>query len=145
LFHTIIYGTELFNYLNSNCIGKHFYYIDGKTPKEKRDFIKKTMEETHSSEPKILLASYGCFSTGISIKAIMNVIFADSFKSDQIIRQSIGRGLRLHNEKSKLFVFDIVDKIYSKYNNILYKQYLSRKEKIYDVQQFPVQERIIKI
>ena len=144
LFYTIEYGTALFEYLSNNVPDKDFYYLDGQSDKEKRAFVKKIMENT-DDRPKILLASFGIFSTGINIKALMNIVLADSFKSDQIIRQSIGRGLRLHQQKSKLFVFDIVDKVHKSYNNIIYKQYISRKEKIYKIQQFPVTEYPVKI
>ena len=144
LFHNIEYGKELFEYLRDNIIDMHFYYIDGGTPKVKREKIKKLMEIT-DSKTKILVASFGTFSTGINIKAIMNIIFADSFKSDQIIRQSIGRGLRLHAEKTKLVVFDIVDRFHMGYKNILYNQYISRRDKIYKQQEFPVNELKIKV
>ncbi len=144
LFHNISYGTELFEHLRDNILDKHFYYIDGSTPKEKREKIKKIMEIT-DDKPKILIASFGTFSTGINIRAIMNVVFADSFKSDQIIRQSIGRGLRLHKDKSKLIVFDIVDLFHTTYSNILYKQYISRRDNIYKKQSFTVVEVKIKI
>lgn len=145
LFHNIEYGTMLYEYLRDNVIDKHIYYVDGGTDKEKREKIKKIMEITNDGKPKILVASFGTFSTGINIKAIMNIVFADSFKSDKIIRQSIGRGLRLHKDKNKLVVFDITDKLHKSYKNILYNQYLSRKEKIYDKQGFPVNEHKIKL
>ena len=144
LFHNIEYGTELFEYLRDNIIDKHFYYIDGSTSKEKREVIKKLMEVT-DDKPKILVASFGTFSTGINIRAIMNIVFADSFKSDQIIRQSIGRGLRLHIDKAKLIVFDVVDLFHTDYTNILYKQYISRRDNIYKKQSFTVNEVKIKI
>lgn len=144
LFHNISYGTELYEHLRDNIIDKNFYYIDGSTPKEKREKIKKIMEIT-DGKPAILIASFGTFSTGINIKAIMNVVFADSFKSDQIIRQSIGRGLRLHKDKTKLIVFDIVDLFHTTYSNILYKQYISRRDNIYKKQGFDVVEVKIKI
>ena len=144
LFHNVAYGKELYEYLRDNVIDKNFYYIDGSTANEKREVIKKLMED-NDEKPKILLASFGTFSTGINVKSIMNIILADSFKSDQIIRQSIGRGLRLHKDKSKLFVFDIVDRFHMKYDNILYNQYLSRKENIYKKQEFPVTEIKLKI
>ena len=144
LFHNIIYGTELFEYLRDNITDKHFYYIDGSTSKEKREKIKKIMEITEGN-PKILIASFGTFSTGINIRSIFNIVFADSFKSDQIVRQAIGRGLRLHKEKNKLFVFDVVDIFHINYTNILYKQYMSRRDNIYKKQGFPVSEVKIKI
>jgi len=144
LFHNIIYGTELYEYLRDNITDKFFYYIDGGTNKDKREKIKKIMEIS-DNKPKILIASFGTFSTGINVKNLMNVVFADSFKSDQIIRQSIGRGLRLHADKEKLVVFDIVDQYHPSYKNIIYNQYISRREKIYKPQEFPLTEFKIKI
>jgi len=86
------------------------------------------------------VASFGTLSTGVNIKAINNIVFADSFKSDQIIRQSIGRGLRLHDEKSKLIVFDLVDQFHHSYKGTLFNHYKTRKDKIYTKQGFPLDE-----
>jgi superfamily II DNA or RNA helicase len=144
LFYNVDYGTELFEYLRDNISDKFFYYIDGSTDKEKREAIKKLME-LNDDKPKILIASFGTFSTGINIRSIFNIVFADSFKSEIIIRQSIGRGLRLHKDKNKLIVFDIIDMFHSSYTNILYKQYLSRRDNIYKKQGFECKEVKVKI
>jgi superfamily II DNA or RNA helicase len=143
LFHTIEYGTEIYNYLKNNCQNKDIYYIDGSVSAEKREYIKKQMEITDVN-PKILVASYGTLSTGVSIKAISNIIFLDSFRSAQIVLQSIGRGLRLHSTKLKLIVFDLVDIFHTEYKTILWKQYESRDE-IYRKQKYPVDELKIKL
>jgi superfamily II DNA or RNA helicase len=139
LFHNIEYGTRLYDYFRDNISDKEFYYIDGEVDSKKRTAIKKIMEDT-TGKPKILIASFGTLSTGVSIKAIMNIVFADSFKSDQIIRQSIGRGLRLHAEKMKLHVFDIVDRFHKDFKNILYNHYISRRDSIYKKQEMPFEE-----
>lgn len=144
LFHTIEFGTELYNYLKDNCQNKDIFYIDGSTKMEKRDYIKKKMEDT-SGNPKILIASFGTTSTGVNIRAITNIIFAQSFKSDQVIRQSIGRGLRLHSEKNKLIVFDLVDVFHSDFKTILWRQYESRRDDIYKKQRYPYDELKIKL
>jgi len=144
LFHTIKYGTDLYNYLKDNCIGKDVYYIDGEVNVEKREYIKKQMEDT-SANPKILVASFGTFSTGINVKAITNIVFADSFKEQKIIRQSIGRGLRLHDKKNKLIVFDLVDIFHSDYKTILFRQYESRRDEVYKKQKFEFDEMKIKL
>lgn len=57
----------------------------------------------------ILIASYPTMSTGVNIKRIHNIIFASPLKSYVAITQSIGRGIRLHPEKSVLNVYDLVD------------------------------------
>jgi len=46
LFHNIEYGTDLYNYFRDNVKDKDFYYIDGTTPKKKREAIKKELEKT---------------------------------------------------------------------------------------------------
>ncbi len=144
LFHTIEFGTELYNFLKDNCQNKDIFYIDGSTPMEKREYIRKVMEDTDGN-PKILVASFGTTSTGVNIKAITNIIFADSFRSDQIIRQSIGRGLRLHKDKNKLIVFDLVDVFHSDFKTILIKHYESRRDEIYKKQKYPYDELKVKL
>ena len=144
LFHTIEYGTELYNYLKDNCQNKDVYYIDGSVNTEKREYIKKQMEVT-STNPKILVASYGTLSTGVSIKAITNIIFLDSFKSAQVVLQSIGRGLRLHALKTKLIVFDLVDIFHAEYKTILWKQFESRRDELYKKQKYPMDEIKVKL
>lgn len=142
LFHTIEYGQKIFNKLQSEIPEREFFYIDGEVSGKKREEIKKQMEST-DGKVKVLVASYGTLSTGVSINAIFNVIFADSFKSEQIIIQSIGRALRLHSEKKKANIFDLVD-IFDPNNmsNILFRHFKER-EKFYTKRQYPY--KIIKI
>ena len=58
----------------------------------------------------ILVASYNCCGTGLTFKNVDYCIFAQSFKSNIINLQSIGRMLLKTNEKSKAYVYDLVDK-----------------------------------
>lgn len=136
LFHTIEYGTKIYEKLKLELPNKDFYYIDGEINNKQREFIKKEMEKTDGNV-KVLVASYGTLSTGVSINAIFNVVFADSFKSEQIIIQSIGRALRKHNDKQVATIFDLVDVFDPKeMNNILYKHFLER-EKFYKKREYP--------
>lgn len=139
LFHTIEYGTRIYEKLRSEIIDKDFYYIDGEINNKKREEIKSQMELT-SEKVKILVASFGTLSTGVSINAIFNVILADSFKSEQIIIQSIGRALRKHDQKKVATIFDLVD-IFDPKNmgNILYGHYRER-EKFYQSRKYPYKE-----
>jgi superfamily II DNA or RNA helicase len=136
LFHSIEYGQKIFNKLKLEIQNKDFFYIDGEVRNKEREEIKKFMEET-STNTKILIASYGTLSTGVSINAIFNVVFADSFKSEQIIIQSIGRALRLHEEKKTALIFDLVD-VFSLENpkNILFRHFKER-EKFYIKRKYP--------
>lgn len=139
LFHTIEYGQKILNELKTYITDKDFYYIDGEISNKEREFIKKEMDKTDGNV-KVLVASFGTLSTGISINAIFNVVFADSFKSEQIIIQSIGRALRKHDQKKVATIFDLVD-VFSptQLNNILYNHYKER-QKFYTKRKYPFKE-----
>ena len=84
---------------------------------------------------------YGTFSTGISIKNIHNIFFTESFKSEVIIRQSIGRGLRKHISKNIVKIYDFIDDLrYTKNGheslNYIYRHGIERR-KIYKEEKFP--------
>jgi superfamily II DNA or RNA helicase len=100
------------------------------------------MEE---GEDKILIASFGTFSTGISINNIHNVFFVESYKSEKIVRQSIGRGMRLKKGKERVNIIDFVDD-YSLGRGS--KNYLLKhgeeRVKIYTQQGFPYKEYRVK-
>jgi superfamily II DNA or RNA helicase len=99
--------------------------------------VDKREEIREEGTTKVLCASYGTLSTGVSINAIFNVIFADSFKSEQIIIQSIGRGLRLHSDKDKVNIFDLVDVFDPEdMNNALFRHYKER-ESFYIKRKYP--------
>lgn len=138
LFHTIEYGKSILDKLQKECPDKEFYYIDGEVSGKKRNEIKVAMEIT-GDKPKVLVASFGTLSTGVSIKNLHYLIMADSFKSEQIIIQSIGRLLRLFDGKEKAIIFDLVDVFDESMNNILYNHYKERK-KFYDNRKYPYKE-----
>lgn len=137
LFYRIEYGNKLYNKLRQKT-NRRIFYIDGGTEKELREYQKSNLED---GEEKIMIASYGTFSTGINVKNIHTIYFTESFKSEVIIRQSIGRGLRLHEDKKKLLIIDFIDDFrIARFNNYLYKHGLARQE-IYREQNFPYQLR----
>jgi type I site-specific restriction endonuclease len=93
------------------------------------------MEE---GEDKILVASFGTFSTGISINNIHNVFFVESYKSEKIVRQSIGRGMRLHDAKERVNIIDFVDDFsLTKGNKNYLLKHGEERVKIYREQGFP--------
>lgn len=82
------------------------YYIDGGVKTEERDEFKKLAE---GETGIICVASYGVFSTGVSIKNLHHVIFGHPVKESTIVRQSIGRALRKHGSKDIATVWDLID------------------------------------
>lgn len=118
LFHRIEHGQKLYEKLRQDS-NKRVFYVDGGTASDIREEYKKKME---AGEEIVIVASFGTFSTGISIKKIHNIFFTESFKSEVIIRQSIGRGLRQHHSKDKVLIVDFVDDIRTiEWDNYLYK------------------------
>lgn len=147
LFYHVQYGKDIYNELRRIC-DKKVYYVDGGTDKNARELYKKKAEE---GDDVIIVASFGTFSTGISINKIHNIFLTESFKSEVIIRQSIGRGLRLHSSKDRVNIIDFVDDFRFKIpdSNRTFKNYIFRhgehRKKIYEEQQFEYVERYHKI
>lgn len=132
LFHRIEHGKKLYEKLRQES-DKRVYYVDGGTDKDIREEYKKKME---AGDEVVIVASYGTFSTGISIKKIHSIFFTESFKSEVIIRQSIGRGLRQHESKDKVLIVDFVDNIRTQeWDNYLWKHGKARQA-IYKQEKF---------
>ena len=132
LFHRIEHGRKIYDKLR-NETDKRVFYVDGGTDKDIREEYKKKME---AGDDIVIVASFGTFSTGISIKKIHNIFFTESFKSEVIIRQSIGRGLRQHESKDAVLIIDFVDDIRTiEWDNYLYRHGKAR-QKIYDQEKF---------
>lgn len=82
--------------------------IHGDVKTGERDMIKALAE---SEDGVIILGTYGCISTGISIKRLRNLVFCHPSKSIVRVLQSIGRVLRLHKLKDFANLYDIIDDI----------------------------------
>ena len=84
----------------------------------------------------ITVASYGVFSMGINIKRLHNIIFGSPYKSQIKVLQSIGRGLRLAEDKTECNLFDIADDMsYNNRRNYTLKHFEERIN-IYSQQEF---------
>lgn len=137
MFHSIEHGQKVFNALQEE-MGEDiiFHYIDGTVGGKKRDVILEDMNKL-GDKPKVLICSYMTMGTGISVNEIYNIIFIDSYKSEQIVIQSVGRGLRKAKNKEVVNIFDLVD-IFDPKNmhNVLYGHYKER-EKFYTKRKYP--------
>jgi superfamily II DNA or RNA helicase len=136
------YGRKIYDYIREKSSDKIVFYVDGSTsPEQREDYIAR-MEE---GEDKILVASFGCFSTGISINNIHNVYLVESYKSEKIIRQSIGRGMRLMEGKEKTIIIDFVDDFsLTKGNKNYLLKHGEERQKIYREQGFPYKKYMVK-
>ena len=80
--------------------------IEGSASLKKRQ---KIIDEMNNENGVILCASYGCCSTGITFKNVDYCILAQSFKSDIIVKQSIGRMMIKTADKDTFYMYDLVD------------------------------------
>ena len=113
------YGKQIWNRLRDITNNKEVFYVDGDTDESLREEYKNRMS---SGENKVLVATYGTFSTGISINNLHNIFLVESYKSEVLIKQSLGRGMRKMEGKEKVNVIDFVDDFSTpKYKNYLVK------------------------
>lgn len=145
LFHNIDHGVKLKEYAEFLYPDMEIHYIDGGVKNKDREEIKTRMKIHEKGKPKLLIATYGTLSTGVSVNALFYLIFADSFKSDVVIRQSIGRGLRKHKDKDKVMVFDITDIFDLKSKTGMLFNHSKARKNIYDEQNYEYTEKTINL
>lgn len=104
--HHTEYLSFMENYFKEKFPDRIIYSIKGATNLKKRQQVIDKMLENNNV---ILFASYGCCSTGLTFKNVDYGIFAQSFKSEIINKQSLGRLLLRNEKKSECYLYDIVD------------------------------------
>jgi superfamily II DNA or RNA helicase len=135
LVNHIIHGEILFNKL-SPLTDKQVFFIQGEINVEERERIKQIMEKDSNV---ICIAISAIFSTGVNVTNIHNIIFAAGGKSFIRTVQSIGRGLRLHNQKKRLLIIDI-------YENLKYSiRHQLNRQNIYITEKIQYTEKVIDI
>lgn len=114
------HGHVLKKVFEENLIGKRVLYIDGTIDVQQREYIRRLLEENTNI---VLLATYATLAAGVNIKNLHNIIFASSYKSKIKVLQSIGRGLRKHQSKHHLKLYDIIDDCSFKTKDIKFINY----------------------
>ena len=122
--------------------GRKVFFVHGGTEAEDREKVRKILEENDSC---IVVASYGTFSTGISIKRLHNIIFASPSKSRIRVLQSIGRQLRVSEHKEFAKLYDIGDDLSWKTRKNHTLRHFSERIKIYRSEKFDFRPVIIKM
>lgn len=113
---------------------RHIDTITGSVSPKKRDQIKQLLKDNNDC---ILIASYGTLSTGITLANLCFGVLFESFKSNVINMQSIGRGLGLSDLKEEFVLYDVIDVFDKKYiSNKIYLQGLAKCKK-YKIEQYP--------
>ena len=128
------HGKDLFKSIEDKAEkDRKVFYIYGGVETEEREKARAIVENESDA---IIVASYGTFSTGINIKNLHNIIFASPSKSRIRNLQSIGRGLRLGDNKVNATLYDIADDlIYKSKENYTLKHFQERIN-IYNEEEF---------
>jgi superfamily II DNA or RNA helicase len=128
------HGLPLYESINSGSdSNRKIFFVHGGVDVQEREQVREITERENNA---IIVASYGVFSTGISIKNLHNVIFASPSKSRIRNLQSIGRVLRKGNNKDKATLYDIADDAsYNSRKNYTLNHFIERI-KIYNEEEF---------
>ena len=127
------HGRFLYEHIKDTNKERTISFVHGGTDVEERENVRAVTEKETNA---IIVASYGTFSTGINIRNLHNVIFASPSKSRIRNLQSIGRVLRLGDNKDQAVLYDIADDFRTgKHTNYTLKHFVERV-KIYDEEKF---------
>lgn len=127
------HGKVLFEMIKQKAKNKKIFFVSGEISAEDREKVRKVSEENNNV---IIVASYGTFSTGVSIKNLHNVIFASPSKSRIRNLQSIGRALRKNHNKTTAVLYDIADDFSLKKHKNFTLQHFIERVKIYNEEKF---------
>lgn len=125
-------GKELYDIIRK-ATDRQVFYVAGSVDAAEREEIRKKVQ---NSKDSIIVASFGTFSTGIDIPSLSNVVFCSPSKSKIRILQSIGRGIRKHEDKAMATIYDIADDLsWKKKQNTTLRHFIERVE-LYNSQNF---------
>ena len=113
--------------------GRELFFVHGGVATKDREEVRAITEKASNA---IILASYGTFSTGINIRNLHNIVFASPTKSRIRNLQSIGRGLRLGENKATCKLYDIGDNLTWKSHKNYTLLHLVERVKIYNEEGF---------
>lgn len=119
----IEHGKELERLIKPYC--DNIYSLSSKDKADMRSELIQALR-TEAKDFRVLIGTYGLFSTGVDLPALDTVILGMSIKVDgdydATLVQSIGRILRLHDDKQKPLIIDLDDDK----NKIMHRHHLSR-------------------
>jgi superfamily II DNA or RNA helicase len=135
LVNHIEHGENLYNTMFFNNT-KQVFFIRGSVEVDEREKVKQIMEQCDNV---VCIAISAIFSTGINIKNLHNIVIAAGGKSFIRLVQSIGRGLRLHENKNRLCIIDLSDELrYSQTHSM-------KRENIYIKEDIPITKHTIQL
>ncbi len=128
------HGKNLYDIIKDKAEdSRKVFYIHGGVETDERESARAIVENENNA---IIIASYGTFSTGINIKNLHNIVFASPSKSRIRNLQSIGRGLRLGDNKVNATLYDIADDLSYKSKENYTLRHFQERINIYTEEEF---------
>ena len=127
------HGKMLYDMLSAKDTDRKIFFVHGGVEGNDRERIRGIVE---TESDAIIVASYGTFSTGINIRNLHSVVLASPSKSRVRILQSIGRGLRIGDDKSEMILYDLADDLKSGTNINFTLQHFASRLDIYNTENF---------
>ena len=127
------HGKGLHELIRNKAKNRDVFFIYGGVDAEQREQVRAITEKSNNA---IIVASYGTFSTGINIRNLHNIIFASPSKSRIRNLQSIGRGLRLGDNKVNATLYDIADDMQYKSKENFTLKHFQERINIYTEEEF---------
>jgi superfamily II DNA or RNA helicase len=138
------HGKILYEMLTEACKdgNRKVFFIHGKVDEDDRELVRHITEKETNA---IIVGSYGCMSTGVNIRNLHNVVFSSPTKSKIRSLQSIGRVLRLGDNKESATLYDLADDLrHGTHINFALKHYEKRVE-IYSEEKFEFTTQNVRI
>jgi superfamily II DNA or RNA helicase len=128
------HGKVLYEMIQEKVSGdRKVFFVHGGVVADDRETIR---ELTETETNAIIVASLGTFSTGINIRNLHNIVFASPTKSRIRNLQSIGRGLRIGDQKTICKLYDIGDDLSWKSHKNYTLNHMVERIKIYNEELF---------
>ena len=121
---------------------RKIFFVFGGTDTLDREKVREIVEKENDA---IIVASFGTFSTGVNIKRLHNIVFASPSKSRIRNLQSIGRGLRVSDDKDSVTLYDIADDLSWKKNLNYTLNHFSERINIYSKENFNYEIHSVRI
>ena len=142
LFNYIDHGKMLSDMIKEGNPGRDVFLVYGLVEGEEREEIRKYTEQHNNV---IIVASYKTFSTGVNIPSLHNIVFGSPNKSRIRVLQSIGRGLRVNENKQDALLYDVADDLsWKSFKNHTIKHYAERIQ-MYNQEKFDYKIYTIKL
>ena len=127
------HGDVLHTMMKDTLSNRKVFYVYGGTDTATREEIRAITEKETDA---VIVASYGTFSTGINIRNLHNIVFSSPSKSRIRVLQSVGRALRLGDNKDAARLVDIADDFTHKGKQNFTLRHFMERINIYNEEEF---------